>query len=297
MNLPAANPKTYRIGDTTFLSKPLEAGLYLVATPIGNLGDMTIRALEVLASADLIACEDTRTSRVLLDRYGIRSKLVAHHLYNEASSAERLLGDIESGKSVALITDAGTPLVSDPGGRMAIAARDRCLNVTAIPGASAVLTALSLAGIAADRFFFDGFLPVKKGQRRSRLATLASLDATLVFYEAPHRLSETLDDMASVFGATRLAAVCRELTKTFEECARAPLGELSKRYPADASVRGEIVLVVAPPSKAKTSEQDIDSLLVSLAAEMPASRAASEASRLTGEPKAELYKRLLALKG
>ena len=296
MTLSADHPKTYRIGDAIFQAKPLECGLYLVATPIGNLGDMTIRALETLAAADLVACEDTRTSRVLLDRYGIRTKTVAHHLHNEASSGARLLDDIEAGKIVALITDAGTPLVSDPGGRIAIAARDRGLKVTAIPGASAVLTALALAGIAAERFFFDGFLPAKQGQRRSRLATLGSLDATLVFYEAPHRLSETLGDMASVYGPERQAAICRELTKTFEECVRGPLGELSARYPEDANVRGEIVLVVAPPAEEKTASQDIDSLLVSLAAEMPAAKAAAEASRLTGEPKGELYKRLLALK-
>ena len=293
----STRPRNYRIGETTFEAKPLDAGLYLVATPIGNLGDMSIRALETLAAADLVACEDTRTSRVLLDRYGIRNKTVAHHVHNEASSAERLLQDIEAGKVVALITDAGTPLISDPGGRIAIAARERGLKVTAIPGASAILTALALAGLPADRFMFDGFLPAKQGQRRSRLAALGSLDATLVYYEAPHRLSETLADMASVFGPERMAAVCRELTKTFEECVRGPLGDLSGRYPSDAHVRGEIVLVVAPPSEQKTGAENIDALLISLAAEMPASKAAAEASRLTGEPKADLYKRLLALKG
>ena len=289
--------KSYRIGDAVFTARALEAGLYLVATPIGNLGDTSIRALETLAAADLIACEDTRTSRVLLDRYGIGTKTVSHHAHNEAASGERLLDDVESGKVVALITDAGTPLVSDPGGRIAMAARERGLKVVAIPGASAVLTALAMAGLAAERFFFDGFLPAKQTQRRARLASVGSLDATLVFYEAPHRISETIADMESVFGPSRMAAVCRELTKTFEECVRGSLRELVERYPEGVAVKGEIVIVVAPPAEAETAAADVDALLVSLAKEMPASKAAAEASRLTGEPKAELYKRLLALKG
>ncbi len=288
--------RTYRIGDATFSAKPLEPGLYLVATPIGNLGDMTIRALETLAGVDLVACEDTRTSRVLLDRYGITTKPVSYHVHNEASSGARLLEDIEGGKAVALISDAGTPLVSDPGGRIAMEARAKGIKVVPIPGASAVLAALSIAGLPSERFLFEGFLPAKQTQRRSRLASLGSLDVTLLFYEAPHRLSETLADMASVYGRERLAAVCRELTKTFEECVQAPLGELAVRYPADANVRGEIVIVVAPPAEAVTTSADVDQLLRSLIAEMPASKAAAEASRLTGEPKGDLYKRILAMK-
>ncbi|MGB8817783.1 MAG: SAM-dependent methyltransferase, partial [Rhizobiaceae bacterium] len=159
-----------------------------------------------------------------------------------------------------------------------------------------VLTALSLAGLPVERFFFDGFLPAKQTQRRARLASLASIDATLVFYEGPHRLCETIADMASVFGPEREAAVCRELTKTFEQCVRGTLADLVARYPEDTVVKGEIVLVVAPPTEQKTEAQDVDALLVSLAREMPASKAAAEASRLTGEPKGDLYKRLLALK-
>lgn len=289
--------RTYRIGEATFRAKPIEPGLYVIATPIGNLGDISLRALETLAAADLVACEDTRTSRVLLDRYGIRAKMVAHHLHNEASSSERLLSDIAAGKAIALITDAGTPLVSDPGSRIAIAAKDLGYKVSSIPGASAVLCALAAAGLPADRFFFDGFLPSKQGQRRSRLAALGSLDATLVFYEAPHRLAESLADLASVLGGGRMATVCRELTKTFEECVRAPLSQLVERYPDGALVRGEIVLVVAPPEEQKADWQDVDSLLKALSAEMPASKAAGEAARLTGIAKAELYKRLLAMKG
>ncbi len=290
------NTRTFRIGDAVMQAKPLEPALYIVATPIGNLADITLRALETLAASDLVACEDTRTSRVLLDRYGISTKTVSYHVHNEASSGERLLDDIASGKSVALISDAGTPLISDPGERIAALAKERSIRVVPIPGASAVLAALSSAGIATERFFFDGFLPAKQGQRRSRLATLAALDATLVFYEAPHRLTETLEDMKSVFGDARIGAVCRELTKSFEEITRADFRTLLERYSSDVRTRGEIVIVVAPPADQAVGTADIDTLLRSLIAEMPASKAAAEASRLTGEPKGDLYKRILAMK-
>lgn len=289
--------RTFRIGAAVMPARPLEAGLYVVATPIGNLGDITLRALETLAGCDLIACEDTRTSRVLLDRYGISTKTISYHVHNEASSAERLLEDIASGKSVALISDAGTPLVSDPGERITALARERGIPVVPVPGASAVLAALSACGIATERFFFDGFLPAKQGQRRSRLASLAALDATLIFYEAPHRLAETLDDMQSVFGQAREAAVCRELTKSFEEIRNGALNTLSAHYSAVPRIRGEIVIVVAPPGIAQSqSAEDVDTLLAALLAEMPASKAAAEASRLTGQLKGDLYKRILAMK-
>ncbi len=287
---------SYKIGDMVMAARPLEPGLYLVATPIGNLRDISIRALETLAAADLIACEDTRTTRVLLDRYGIRTKTVSYHTHNEASSGVRLLEDLAAGKTVALVSDAGTPLVSDPGERIAASARAAGFRVIPIPGASAVLAALSIAGLPSERFLFEGFLPAKQGQRRSRLASLASLDVTLLFYEAPHRISETIADMASVFGAARVAAVCRELTKTFEECVQGPLGELVLRYPDGGTVKGEIVIVVAPPAQDVSGSLDVDELLRSMMKEMSASKAAAEASRLTGEPKGDLYKRILAFK-
>jgi 16S rRNA (cytidine1402-2'-O)-methyltransferase len=287
---------TYLLAGSTVTARPLEPGLYLVATPIGNLGDITLRALETLAAANIIACEDTRTSRVLLDRYGIRTKTVSYHDHNQAVAGGRLIETLLQGKSVALITDAGTPLVSDPGERLAAKARENGIRVIPIPGASAVLAALTAAGLPAARFFFEGFLPSKSGQRRARLASLASLDATLLFYEGPHRLSETLADMVTVFGRERAVAVCRELTKTFEEVIVLPIGELSARYPAEANVKGEIVIVVEPPKEAGTSDKDVDALLQSLSREMSASKAAAEASRLTGIPKAELYQRLLDTK-
>jgi 16S rRNA (cytidine1402-2'-O)-methyltransferase len=287
---------TYLLAGTSVTARPLEPALYLVATPIGNLGDITLRALETLAAAHIIACEDTRTSRVLLDRYGIRTKTVSYHDHNQAVAGARLIETLQQGKSVALITDAGTPLVSDPGERLGAEARTAGIRVIPIPGASAVLAALTAAGLPASRFFFEGFLPAKTGQRRARLASLASLDATLIFYEGPHRLSETLADMAEVLGIERQAAVCRELTKTFEEVIVLPLGQLSARYPADANVKGEIVIVVEPPKEVGTTEADVDALLASLTREMSASKAAAEASRLTGIPKAELYQRLLDAK-
>jgi 16S rRNA (cytidine1402-2'-O)-methyltransferase len=286
----------YLLAGTLVTARPLEPALYLVATPIGNLGDITIRALETLAAADIIACEDTRTSRVLLDRYGIRTKTVSYHDHNQAVAGARLIETLQNGKSVALITDAGTPLVSDPGERLGADARAAGIRVVPIPGASAVLAALTAAGLPAARFFFEGFLPAKTGQRRARLASLASLDATLVFYEGPHRLSETLVDMAQVFDAARMAAVCRELTKTFEEVIVLPLDRLAARYPAETNVKGEIVIVVEPPKEKGTSESDVDALLSSLTREMSASKAAAEASRLTGISKTDLYHRLLDAK-
>jgi 16S rRNA (cytidine1402-2'-O)-methyltransferase len=296
MTTPDNRPKTYLLAGSTVTARPLECALYMVATPIGNLGDITIRALETLAAADIIACEDTRTSRVLLNRYGIRTKTISYHDHNQAQSGAKLITMLKEGKSVALISDAGTPLVSDPGERLTVEAKAAGCRVVPIPGASAVLAALTAAGLPASRFFFEGFLPSKSGQRRARLASIGSLDATLVFYEAPHRLSETLGDMASVFGDTRRAAMCRELTKTFEEIVTLPLGELSARYPQEANVKGEIVIVIEPPQVSEMDAGDTDSLLKSLSREMSASQAAAEASRLTGLSKAELYQRLLEMK-
>lgn len=288
--------KTYLLAGHVATAKPLEPALYMVATPIGNLGDITIRALETLAAVDIIACEDTRTSRTLLSRYGIKTKAVSYHDHNQAESGLRLIAMLKDGKSVALISDAGTPLVSDPGERLAAEARAAGCRVVPIPGASAVLAALTACGLPAARFFFEGFLPARSTQRRARLASLGSLDATLVFYEAPHRLSEALADMASVFGALRRGAMCRELSKTFEEIVTLPLGELSACYPQEARVKGEIVIVVEPPQATESNANDTDMLLKSLSKEMSASKAAAEAARLTGLSKTELYQRLLDLK-
>ena len=295
----AAEPhkRSFLIGQAEFPVRTLEPALYLVATPIGNLGDITIRALETLAAADVLACEDTRVSRVLLERYGIRRRTSAYHEHNAAEAGPLLIAALEDGKSVALISDAGTPLVSDPGYRLAGEALARGLRVVPIPGPSAALAALTVSGLPSDAFLFAGFLPVKAGQKKSRLERWRAVPATLIFFESPRRVAETLAAMAKVLGGDRKAAVCRELTKTFEEARHGTLQELAAHYAKADTPRGEIVICVGPPAEGEpAAPADIDALLIGLASEMPASKAAAEAARMTGQPKPELYRRLLALK-
>lgn len=288
--------RSFLIGQAEFPARPLEPALYLVATPIGNLADITIRALETLAAADVLACEDTRVSRVLLERYGIRRRTTAYHEHNAAEAGPRLMAALEEGKSVALISDAGTPLVSDPGYRLVGEALERGLRVVPIPGPSAALAALTVSGLPSDAFLFAGFLPVKAGQKRTRLEQWQAVSATLIFFESPRRVADTLDAMAQVLGAERRAAVCRELTKTFEEARHGTLGELAAHYAAADTPKGEVVICVGPAADEEAAPADVDALLIGLAAEMPASKAAAEAARMTGQPKQELYRRLLALK-
>lgn len=288
--------RSFLIGQAEFPARPLEPALYLVATPIGNLSDITIRALETLAAADVLACEDTRLSRVLLERYGIRRRTTAYHEHNAADAGPRLMAALGEGKSVALISDAGTPLVSDPGYRLVGEALERGLRVVPIPGPSAALAALTVSGLPSDAFLFAGFLPVKAGQKRTRLEQWQAVPATLIFFESPRRVADTLDAMAQVLGAERRAAVCRELTKTFEEARHGTLGELAAHYAAADTPKGEVVICVGPAADEEAAPADVDALLIGLAAEMPASKAAAEAARMTGQPKQELYRRLLALK-
>lgn len=294
----ASEPRDYIIGQARFHARPLEPALYIVATPIGNLGDMTIRGLETLAGADILACEDTRVTRVLLDRFGIARRPVAYHEHNAAEAGPRLIAALKEGRSVALVSDAGTPLVSDPGYRLVGEARAAGIRVVPVPGASAVLAALTASGLPTDSFLFAGFLPSKQGQRRARLEALARIDATLVFFESPNRTPATLAEMAAVFGETRKGALCRELTKAYETVVTAPLGELASRYDGEDRLRGEVVLLVGPPEQAGTpaSAEDIDQLLLSLAAEMSPSKAAGEAARMTGGQKGVLYQRLIELR-
>ena len=286
----------YVIGQAAFSARGLEAGLYLVATPIGNLGDITIRALETLAAADIVACEDTRVTRVLLNRYGISRRTTAYHEHNAAEAGPKLVEAVLAGRSVALVSDAGTPLVSDPGYRLVgevIAGGGRVIPV---PGASALLSALTASGLPSDAFLFAGFLPAKAGQRRSRLEELKAVPATLVFYESPRRLAETLAAMAETLG-DRPAAIGREITKAFEEMRRGSLAGLAATYAAEETPRGEVVICVGPPGEDAADQGDIDALLLSLAAEMGASKAAGEAARMTGGRKADLYRRLMELRG
>ncbi len=287
--------RTFMVGHAQMPARPLEPALYLVATPIGNLGDITLRALETLAAADVLACEDTRVTRVLLDRYGLRRRTLAYHEHNASETEPQLLAALDAGKSVALVSDAGTPLVSDPGFRLveqAVAAGHRGVP---IPGPSALLAALAMSGLPTDTFLFDGFLPVREAARRSRLEELRGVPATLVFFESPHRLGDALAAMHDVLG-DRPAAVCRELTKLFEEARRGSLSELRQVY-AEGKPKGEVVVCVGPPAiAAPLAAGDVDAMLVALAQEMPASKAAAEAARLTGGRKQDLYRRLLDLR-
>ncbi|WP_337268046.1 16S rRNA (cytidine(1402)-2'-O)-methyltransferase [Oryzifoliimicrobium ureilyticus] len=289
--------RSFRLHDTTIAARPMEPALYLVATPIGNLGDITLRALETLAGADVLACEDTRVTRVLLDRFGIDNRPFSYHEHNADEAGPRLLAALEAGRSVALVSDAGTPLVSDPGYRLAQKAIKAGYRVVPVPGASAPLAALVGSGLPNDSFLFAGFLPTKDKARRDRLQSLAQTASTLIFFESPHRIAATLHAAHDVLGANRQAAVCRELTKAYEEFRRGTLAELSLHYADVENVKGEIVLVIGPPEEKAPDASDVDALLAKLAGELPTAQAATEAARMTGLPRKELYRKLLDLKG
>ena len=288
----------YMIGQTWVPVRTAEPELYLVSTPIVNLSDITLRALETLAGASIVACEDTRTTRVLLDRYAIKARTTAYHEHNAGEAGPRLISALKNGEAVALVSDAGTPLVSDPGFRLVGEAVEAGIRVIPIPGPSAVLAALAASGLPSDAFLFAGFLPVTDGQRRTRLAALKAVPGTLIFYESPRRLADSLASMADELGEARPAVVARELTKTFEEIRRATLGELAARYAEADTPKGEIVVCVAPPSEQEVVLEgaDVDALLLKLARDMPAAKAAGEAAKMTGLAKQDLFNRLVALK-
>ena len=290
----AAEPRRYAaLGASIEAPKPAP-GLYLVATPIGNLGDISLRALELLAGADVIACEDTRITRRLTERYGIATALTPYHEHNAAEARPRLLARLAEGQAVALVSDAGTPLISDPGYKLAREARDAGHMVTALPGASALLAALSVAGLPTDRFLFEGFLPPKQAARQKRIAMLAAIPATLVFYESGPRLAATLADLAAGLGA-RAAAVCRELTKLHEEARRGDLATLAHDYAQGAETRGEIVIVVAPPVEQDAADDDVDDLLRNALARVSVKDAVGEVALATGRSRREVYQRALEL--
>ena len=275
----------------------LAPGLYVVATPIGNLGDVTLRALSVLASADLVLCEDTRITRRLLDRYGLRPSLLSYHEHNAAAVRPRILARLSVGASVALVSDAGTPLVSDPGYKLVEAAIEAGHLIFPIPGASAALAALVAAGLPTDRFLFEGFLPAKSGQRKTRIAELASIPATLVFYESGPRLADSLADLAALGG--RAAAVCRELTKAFEEIRRGTLPVLASHYADAGAPKGEIVIVVGPPDAEAPllSPETIDAKLTAALVSLSVKDAADIVAAETGISRREIYQRAVALAG
>lgn len=271
--------------------------LHVVATPIGNLDDISARAIAVLRAADIIAAEDTRHSSRLLAHLGIDTgRLQSLHDHNEAGRVPALLAALAEGRQLALISDAGTPLISDPGFRLVAAAHAAGIRVSPVPGACAAVAALSAAGLPSDRFLFEGFLPATTAARQARLAALASASATLIFYEAPHRLRETLADLVTVLGGDRRAALARELTKTFETVRQLSLQELLAFVDADSNQeRGEIVLLVAGAPATAASALDESALLRALAGELSATRAAKVAAKLLGRPRRELYQRLLDL--
>jgi 16S rRNA (cytidine1402-2'-O)-methyltransferase len=270
--------------------------LSLVATPIGNLGDITLRALETLRAADAIACEDTRVTAKLLARHGIERPLIAYHEHNARRMEPLLVRRMAEGARVALVSDAGTPLLSDPGEGLVRAAIAAGIPVTALPGPSAALAALSLSGLPAERFLFAGFPPARSGERRRFLAGLATVPATLIFYEAPHRLAESLADMAAVFGA-RQAAIGRELTKLHEEVRRGGLASLARDIADAQAPRGELVIVVAPPGEAaeEGAGPDLDAVLRDALARLSLRDAVAEASAITGLSRKEVYARALEL--
>jgi 16S rRNA (cytidine1402-2'-O)-methyltransferase len=274
----------------------VEAGvLYVVATPIGNLDDMVPRAVSVLKAVNVIAAEDTRHSKPLLAHFSVETPMLAYHDHNEAAQASELIARLQAGENVALISDAGTPLISDPGYRLVSAAIEAGIKVSPVPGACAMVAALSVAGLPSDRFVFEGFLPAKSSQRVIRLKALSTEVRTVVCYESPHRTTDTLADMQQVLGDERVVVLAREITKTFETVKSAPLAELAQWLAADRNQRkGEMVLLVSG-YQPKQLELDAESkrVLTLLAKEMAPNQAASLAAKITGVKKKQLYQWLL----
>ena len=270
----------------------------IVATPIGNLGDITLRALETLRAADVVACEDTRHARRLLDHYDIRAELLALHEHNEQAAAQKLIDHLAAGRRVALISDAGTPAVSDPGARAVAAVRAAGFRVIPLPGANAAIAALSASGLAEGAFHFVGFLPAKTGARRTAIEALKPLVATLVFYEAPHRIEETVADLVALLEPEREIVIARELTKLFEQIERMPLAEAAAWLAADDNRRrGEFVVLVSASPPRTGLDAESERILKLLLAELPVKQAAKLASAMTGQPKNDLYQRALEIKG
>lgn len=272
--------------------------LYVVATPIGNLGDFSSRGREVLAQVNVIAAEDTRHTGQLLKVFGIHTPMLSLHEHNEAARVQALMERLSAGESVAVVSDAGTPLISDPGYGLVAAAQARGVNVVAVPGPCAVVAALSIAGLPTDRFTFEGFLPAKSSARRAALESLRREARTMVFYESPHRLRDAVSDMVAVFGAERRAVICREITKQFETTYVGTLSELQHASGEDADMsRGEIVMVIAGSAvTGSNATPDTDQLLLALLEDLSPSQAAKIAARVTGGKRGDLYEQALELK-
>ncbi|GJD35292.1 16S rRNA (cytidine(1402)-2'-O)-methyltransferase [Methylobacterium aerolatum] len=279
-------------------AEPLAPGLHIVATPIGNLRDMTIRALATLAAADAVFAEDTRVTRTLLAHYGITTPLLAYHEHSSEAVRDKMIARLQAGEALALVSDAGTPLVSDPGYKLVQAAIEAGIAITPVPGPSAVTTALVAAGLPTDRFFFEGFLPQKAGARRNRLEALAQVPGTLVLFESPHRLPDMLADAAATLGADRAAAVTRELTKLYETVRRDTLGNLAARFGEEGPPKGEIVVVIGPATESAAGPDEdaaLDTALRAALARHSIKDAASLVADETALPRRQVYARALVL--
>jgi 16S rRNA (cytidine1402-2'-O)-methyltransferase len=288
--------RRYSIKGVVFEAESLAPGLHVTSTPIGHLADISLRAVNALAAADEILCEDTRVTGKLLQRYVINTRLVPYHDHNAAKLRPRILAELQAGKALVLVSDAGTPLVSDPGFKLARAVIEVGLPLHVIPGASAPLAALALSGLPSDRFMFCGFLPEKQGERRRLLSNLKSVPATLIFFESPRRIEAALADITETLGP-RPVAVTRELTKIYEEAVRGTAQEVAQRLGERETIKGEITLVVAPPlDEAPPEPEAIDKALLEASATKPAAKAAAEVAHRLGLTKKELYDRLLVLK-
>lgn len=290
-----SEPRQFAIGSHVLPAAKAKPGLYLVATPIGNLGDITLRALETLAGVDVVACEDSRVTHRLMERFAIRTPLTPYHEHNATTARPKLLARLARGEAIALVSDAGTPLISDPGFKLVREASIAGHAIIALPGPSAVLAALSVAALPTDRFFFEGFLPAKQGARRARLTELAQIDATLVMFDGGTRIQETLRDVAAILGQ-RDGAICRELTKLHEDISRGPLAELAAQAEA-LETRGEFVLVIGPPPKdaAIMTADALDDLLSASLEHDSVKDAVAHAVAISGRPRREVYARALEL--
>lgn len=274
----------------------LKSGLYVTATPIGNMADMSARAIDVLNSVDLIACEDKRVSGGLMQRFGIKTPMISYHDHNGAEARPKIIDHIKNGEAVALISDAGTPLISDPGYKLVDALHKENLSVFAIPGPSSPMAALMVAGLPSDRFLFMGFLPHKEKAIEDMLQEVAHIQATLIFLESPKRLAKNLKTLAYKLGETRGGAVCRELTKLYEEVRRGSLGELLEFYANAPTPKGEIVLLIAPPEEKKTSDNALEQILRFALDSLSVKEAATVAAYSTGVARKEAYQLALKIK-
>lgn len=274
--------------------RTLSGSLYIVATPIGNLGDISERAIEVLKQSDLIAAEDTRHSKTLLERFGIKTKVKAYHEHNEEKFTSQLIQQIVDGESIALISDAGTPLINDPGYKLVAAAHDNGIKVIPIPGPSAVITALSASGLPTSKFIFEGYLPAKSEARKKVLQQLISESRTLIFYEAPHRIRDSVQDMRDIFGTERRATIARELTKQYEQIVRDSLSEVyEKIISEEIKIKGEFVIIIEGAQEISVSDAEVLRINQILSEKLPPKDAAGLTSKITGKKKNEVYQMAL----